>query len=180
MPAAAMYHELLHSDLKNSGYRQFTIGLVTNEQSLKLIELLSPIDNELQHHKMYKSFLAAGFRPERFYADIDRNSYRDLCHEVSSLYHSYGLSSYFLKFLTVIAPGGCGKAAKRQDARELIFSKCGANYQRILEEVEQDIKEWALSPDNDQSGVLFSILTKLGFSGAWVGRSKNFPTDGFL
>jgi len=69
-PVASFTHELLHIDAQLKGYKRIGGGVslnkVTHENLKRLCDCL---DNEFQHHKMYKEFASYGFSPSEFYAD---------------------------------------------------------------------------------------------------------------
>ena len=82
-PAEAFYHELLHADLENSGYIPYRVVVTVVPTGLRLPGLLGAFDNELQHHRMFGRYMAAGLAPEILYADTDANDSRALDARVS-------------------------------------------------------------------------------------------------
>ena len=61
-PAESLYHELLHADLKTGGYLQYNlVNWGHNPLAQKVSGLLTALDNELQHHRIYSTFIGAGF-----------------------------------------------------------------------------------------------------------------------
>lgn len=69
-PAESLYHELLHANMKLAEYCQHLTCVRVVEGNTPLV-LAEALDNELQHHRMFPSFVAAGFDSARFYHDGD-------------------------------------------------------------------------------------------------------------
>jgi hypothetical protein len=84
-PAEAFYHELLHADLENSGYIPYRVVLTVVPKGLQPPGLLGALDNELQHHRIFGRYMAAGLAPESFYADTDADDFRGVPAKVREL-----------------------------------------------------------------------------------------------
>jgi hypothetical protein len=178
-PAAALYHELLHADLKNSGYRQYSQFLFTNRRTLALKGILEALDNELQHHRIFGSFTGAGFAADTFYADDDISTYRVIREDLAGMRRSAPARDYLLRFLTVIAPGGCGSDDDRCSLRDFLFYKAGPNTRGKLETIENHIAAWTASTEMDPGHTLLAIIHALGdYGGAWFGANQDFPSGG--
>ena len=109
-PSESLSHELLHAKLKLLGYRQYsTVCSMNNDQGL-LKSIVEALDNELQHHRMFTEFLTMGFNPIHFYFDGDTDAYRTIRKEIKLMGPSTHVGQFFLKFVTVIAPGGRGQS----------------------------------------------------------------------
>lgn len=76
-PVEALAHELLHTELKLAGYRQYTLlgALVPQERRQLYSQVLSMLDNELQHHRMFHRFGQLGLAGKRFYNDADKSTF---------------------------------------------------------------------------------------------------------
>lgn len=179
-PAASLFHELLHAEMKNSGYAQYTYAVTTNAVGKGVTPILEALDNELQHHRFYPKFAAAGFKPNEFYSPKDKGAFRDTRKELQKMGTGTAPQAYFLKLLTVIAPGGFGSEDDRRKLRFFLNARCGATTEGIMYDAEAEIQSWAKSTTLDQGPAINSILKRLGFDGVWVGKSKNFPDDGLF
>lgn len=138
------------------------------------------LDNELQHHRFYPKFVTAGFRPDEFYSPKDRGTFRKTREELRKMGHRTTPQAFFLKLLTVIAPGGFGSDEDRTKLRFLLDARCGATTKEIMADVEAEIESWAKSETLDHGPTIKAVLERLGFNGVWVGKSKSFPNDGFF
>ena len=180
-PAAALYHELLHADLKNTGYRQHTLLLPTNPAAEAASELLAPLDNELQHHRMFARFSAAGFADEDFYADDDVSTFAWVRQELVGVTAQTPVGHILMLLLTVIAPGGHGTAGERAELHDLLMNQAGPAKAAILVAVEDHIAAWAISDQADPRETLRAIFAELGdYDGCWIGATPAFPDDGFF
>lgn len=177
-PAEAFYHELLHADLENSGYIPYRVVVTVVPKGLQLPGLLGALDNELQHHRMFGRYMAAGLAPENFYADTDADDFRGVPAKVSELTKGSSPSEALLPFFTIIAPGGVGSEDERSELRSLLKSQCGEETYSKLEEIERAISRWATSADTDPLSTILSVLRSLGeYDGTWVGASPaDFPS----
>src|SRR5205823_12320984 len=70
-PGASLAHELLHVLVQHSGYERIRVGFSTIDQTWRFQRLMTCLDNELQHHKMFPRFAQLGFPANEFYADDD-------------------------------------------------------------------------------------------------------------
>lgn len=180
-PAAALYHELLHADLKNAGYRQHSLLLAANAAAKAAQELLAPLDNELQHHRMFPRFSAAGFADDAFYGDDDTASFAWVRQQLAGVSDQMPVGHILMLLLTVIAPGGHGSAEERAELRGAILDQAGPPKAAILAAVEDHIAAWAISDQADPRETLRAIFVELGgYGGGWVGVTEAFPDDGFF
>lgn len=123
-PAAALYHELLHAQLKLSGYQQLRISVSMDGKLALLKAVLEALDNELQHRRMIGDFLAAGFPPEQYYHDDDPEAFRHARQELRGLNKELLTEEFFFPFLTIIAPAGAGSDDQRQKLKNFCRSVC--------------------------------------------------------
>lgn len=178
-PDAALYHELLHADFKLAGYRQYTQIVPTNDRILQLKPLVEALDNELQHHRMFAQFQAAGFPDEVFYDDDDKSAFRKTREKLRKMSPSSSLDDFLLKLLTVIAPGGRGSAEDRRKLRNFLMIKAGPLKAAKLEAIEAHIMAWAKASTFDAGPTLQAIFREFGdCEGGWLGASRAFPDDG--
>jgi hypothetical protein len=178
---AALFHELLHADFKNQGYRQHLTLVPTSDRTERLFGLLNPLDNELQHHRIYARFVAAGFAPETFYDDDDKSAFTKTRKELRKMSPADPLDLFVLKLITVIAPGGCGTDKARQQLRTFLYNRAGPKKAAKLQAIEAHITAWASGTTTDVGPTLKAIYEAFGdCDGAWIGASMAFPDEVFF
>ena len=178
-PTESLYHELLHADLKLNGYRQHvTYVRITTDQSARV--LADALDNELQHHRMFPAFVAAGFDPRRFYHDGDETTYASIRAELKRMKPAKtNAATYFLKYLSVISPGGSGGDEARTKLDRFFRMIVPPEKLQLVDTAAEKVRAWGLAPDNDPGAVTAEIISGLGdYQGWWIGASENFPSDG--
>ncbi len=171
-PVEALAHELLHADLKLKGYQQFTslVALAPKERRQLYLTVLSMLDNELQHHRMFRGFTALGLSKKRFYNDTDKNTYREVRREVEELQKGDHPAEFLLQFASVIAPGGAGDEAQRQPLKNFVKTRCTPETWRVLVEVEGLIEKWRLGTSLDVTATVRDILRLVaGEDRLWFG-----------
>jgi hypothetical protein len=180
-PAAALYHELLHARLKIAGYKQHDQIVPTRARIFDLKPLVEALDNELQHHRMFGAFAAAGFSASAFYSDDDASAFTMTRRELRKMSPKDPLEHFFLKLLTVIAPGGHGSDDDRRKLRNFLRVTAGPKKATSLDLIEGHIKAWTASTSLDPGPTLRAVLQEIGDAdGGWLGASQNFPTDGIF
>lgn len=181
-PEESLYHELLHADLKNNGYNSLLIQAGVEERMGELMALLGPIDNELQHHRMFDRFVADGFASERFYCDADAKTFVDMREVLRGMPSDLPAAIMLLQFLGIIAPGGVMNDAERNELRALVRSKALPSTFEQLEHVEGIIKHWAANGEAGPELAVVAILKALGrYDRTWIGASPaDFPNSGYF
>lgn len=178
-PAESLYHELLHAQIKIGGYRQYNQYLQA-ATSLPLAVLGDALDNELQHHRFFSKFQGAGFNPAYFYHDGDDESYRHIRRDIERLDPAAtSAATYFLRYLTVLSPGGRGSDAEREALKQFFFEKVPKEKMDAVKAAAAEILAFGESDNLDPGDVIVNVAQRLGgFQGWWVGKSQNFPDDG--
>src|SRR5262249_50868279 len=116
-PSSALMHELLHAKLKISGYRQYLTVVSMDDKRNALLAIATILDNELQHHRMYGAYAAAGLDPGHFYHDDDVESFDQVRTELKNMRKQAAPEEFFRLFVTVIAPGGVGTEDERRQLK---------------------------------------------------------------
>lgn len=181
-PSAAFAHELLHLDTKLNGFRSVRIHACTQYGGEPLELLLECLDNELQHHKFYGTFVSLGFPPEAFYADDDIYSEDLLRYVVAQDYkHVIDIVPHFF---SLIAPGGCIEPSAKEELRQAFLDKDDGRFKEQLINIEEICEEWRMSDSYDCAPffrrILLVVQPKPHF--AWFGYSLTDrpPQQGFF
>lgn len=176
-PAESMAHELLHIRTQLLGYRRLRIDA---SRTLPLDfrgHLISALDNELQHHRMFPEYRRRGFSSTRFYRDDDTNTEAALRSELAT---NDSFRDLLVPFLSLIAPGGQLRESAKRKLRAQFFGKpFGDGFQRV----EAILQSWARQHHLDAEAAVREIyllvdpqqLTWLGY-----GTEADFPGNGFF
>ncbi len=178
-PAESLYHELLHAQMKIGGYRQYNQYLQATA-SLPLYVLGDALDNELQHHRFFSKFTDAGFNSAHFYHDGDVESYKHIRQDIERMDPAAtSAATYFLRFLTVLAPGGRGSDAEREALKQFFVEAIPKGKMDAVEAAAAEVLAFGGSDRLDPGDTIRNVAQLLGgFEGWWVGKSQNFPDDG--
>lgn len=180
-PAAALAHELLHANLKNRGYKQYTIMCSMDTQQSLLKPICEALDNELQHQRMIDDFLALGFAKEDFYHDDDAGAFRQVRNAVKGMSKDRHPCEFLYQYFTVLAPGGVGSDGERQQLKNFFKARCTPETWQMLQAIEADFQTWRTATTLDAGPTIAGILKHLGcFNLSWIGTSQDFPTNGYF
>jgi hypothetical protein len=178
--ASCLAHELLHLIVQGKGVRQMTDQVVSDDRLDRRVRFLRwTLNNELQHHKIFRRFVAAGFDSKEFYHDDDAEIGEHFAEEVA------GLGGEVVRavklYLSILAPGGLLTKAERDDYEKQLMSIEGGRYRAALMEVKAAIQEWSRSTTYDiESCVRRICRAAFGDGEIWLGYSETFPQDGFF
>ncbi|PQM25898.1 hypothetical protein CVO77_12345 [Sphingopyxis lindanitolerans] len=171
-------HELLHADLKLKGFRQHLTMLRVDDNDM-VQHVVQALDNELQHHRMFPAFVAAGLDPSKFYCDSDGQTYKSVRTELKRMKPKVATTGYlFLKYLSAIAPGGAGTDADREQLKRFFRLTVPGEKMAKIDAAAEMLLAWGGGTSLDAGPVIRDILEVLGFNGWWIGASHNFPKDG--
>lgn len=182
-PAESLAHELLHAEQKLMGYRQYNLSVAKAPcQSLQLVsQLLTILDNELQHHRIADRFASCGFNLKHFYHDGDKNTYKKARRVLQDMNSANSAAEFFTQFVTVIAPGGEGSDKERRQLRTFLMLRCGTKHEEVLTQIEGIFANWRASISFNAGPFIQQILSLLRLPGSfWIGASTSFPADGFF
>ena len=181
-PAESLYHELLHAKLKLAGYVQYLTSVKVVEDNTPLV-VAKALDNELQHHRMFPSFVAAGFDPARFYHDGDHNTYALVRAELKRMKpDKTSAADYFLKYLSIMAPGGAGGEGKRAQLDRFFRMTVSTDKLAKVDVAAQKLRAWGLAKTPSAGATIVEIIAGLGdYDGWWFGASPgDFPSAGYF
>lgn len=180
-PVESLAHELLHLWLQTQGYRRPRLMIWPTDQVGFGSHLMTFLDNELQHHRMFARFLAAGLDPVRFYADDDVKvgNYlsRQLGKNISDFRDLIG------KYFTLVAPGGTLSDAQRDGFRRIMDKMNKGVFAEDLKTLDGILDDWRNDPGLNPEETIRRIIHLFESPAvAWVGYgTKNeFPHNGFF
>lgn len=88
-------------------------------------------------------------------------------------------AEYFLKYLSVIAPGGAGGEGKRAQLDRFFRKKVPPDKLTRVDAAAQKVRTWGAATTPDPGPVITEIIAALGdYDGWWIGSSEDFPTAG--
>lgn len=155
-PSASLMHELLHIRLQLSGYRRIRFGIsnVADPETCKL--LMDCLDNELQHHKFYADFIAAGFSPDQFYMDSDADTEKFLDAEIDAGFTSTAAAA--IVFFSLIAPGGSLSESAETRLRQRLETLDNGAHAAAFGGIAAAVQDWIASPSSDARTTIRRIL----------------------
>jgi hypothetical protein len=178
-PAAALAHELLHANLKNAGYRQYTIICSMDTERAYLKPICEALDNELQHQRMIDDFVALGLANEHFYHDDDVSAFPYVRNTLKGMDRNNHPCEFLYQYFTVLAPGGVGSDKERAQLKQFFRMRCAPGTWDMLQAIETEFATWRTGTTLDAGPTIANILRHVGcFNLSWVGTSKDFPTAG--
>jgi hypothetical protein len=179
-PEECFTHELLHIDTQIKGYKRLRFGFSAFDTSDYFKELMSAIDNELQHHKMFPDFLKMGYNKEQFYIDSDTETEKYLQSYLTK--KTIEFRPTFLRYLTLIAPGGCLDDNTKQELKENFKSLNGNSYRAYFDHIDKQFEDWtAVNSYNAEAYLKEMFVTISGGELTWFGygKAEEFPNNGF-
>lgn len=182
-PLSAFAHELLHLRLAARGYRHIRANANHDpEINLRAASLISALDNELQHHRMFPDFVSAGFDGRDFYAESDDGALADVKAMVEAIDHQNPPSGVLLTYLTLIAPGGRWPDGSCDALMELLRTKVLPETWEKLLAIKATIEAWRNQDILDPIETIASIFETLGdLNGTFIGESPNsYPVGAFI
>lgn len=182
-PLPSFAHEYLHLRLSARGY-QHILGSINFDpaKNKRIQRLLGALDNELQHHRMFDDFVAAGFEAGDFYAESDDTSHVALRSEIEALSFATDGIDVLTNFLSVIAPGGRWPDGEREELRNLLKTKIPTGMWDKLLKIEAIIDRWKQQADLNPIGTIASIIETLGgYNDTFIGVDvEAYPNHGAI
>lgn len=180
-------HELLHASTQINGYRRFRGAISLNlEFHTKLPRIISCLDNELQHHKMFDKFLEMGFQAENFYNDSDSEIEEYLINVLSE--NNLSFEDLFPDYMSLIAPGGTLTYDQIEKLKLSFKEYDGSIYESKFIQIDQIISDWVADNNFDAETYIIRIFNILTNSPVWITydntinglNENNFPINGFF
>lgn len=182
-PTEALAHELLHTDLKVGGYRQYSFHIAKAPYTHRVVinSLLTMLDNELQHQRMDRRFVELGFSLAHFYEDADVNAFKKVRREAEKIKGKVSIVEFLRLYITLLAPGGPQSDSERSQAKVFLLNRATPLVRQKIKAIEEVFVDWRSSETLDAGPFLKRILEiiELGCS-YWVGSDENFPDSGFF
>lgn len=157
-PSAALVHELLHIDLQLKGYRRPSGFISDIVDSATFKRLMTCLDNELQHQRMFAPFRSMNFRSKQFYADSDVGTELFLLNELAKAQDRIERA---IHFFTLIAPGGAISESSRNHLRQKFRTVDGGLHESVWVAIEAIVERWKNDASFDVTPYLKEILLTL-------------------
>jgi hypothetical protein len=180
-PVEACAHELLHIDAQLRGYRRIRIGFSTYDRTYLFPRFMTCLDNELQHHKIYNSFISLGFEPGCFYCDSDTEIEQYI--KKVLIDQNRNLLQVIPDFFSTIAPGGSLSETTKDELVQSFYNLNGGQYKSTLETIKEVVNNWGTSESYDNLPVIRDIMLGIQPSPnyTWFGFNENErPPQGFF
>ncbi|MEI3807565.1 hypothetical protein V6R85_23885 [Agrobacterium sp. CCNWLW32] len=181
-PLPSFAHEILHVCLSARGYRHVVEIANMDEHKRNVLQaIVTALDNELQHHRMFDEFVAAGFDGGDFYHDGDDASHTDIRKEIDGLSPKDHPTAAFFVYLTLLAPGGGWPEGERENLTHLLESKVSADTWTKLQKIAALIDGWKHQADLDPTKTVAAIIDTLGdLENTFIGEPGAYPVGAFI
>lgn len=181
-PQPSFAHEILHVCLSARGYKHIVaVGGLDELKVTVLQALVSALDNELQHHRMFDEFVAAGFDAGEFYHDGDATAHVDVRKEIEELTTAHPPVAALFVYLTLLAPGGGWPDGEREDLTARLQSNVSMDIWDKLQSISGLIDHWKVQAHLDPTDTVAAIIERLGdFDGTFVGEPDAYPVGRFI
>lgn len=181
-PLPSFAHEILHVCLSARGYKHIVEIANMDEHKRNVLQaIVSALDNELQHHRMFHEFVSAGFEGGEFYHDGDDASHvevRAAIEEITADQHS---TAAFFSYITLIAPGGSWPSGEQEDLIQLLKSKVSDETWAKMLKISELIDAWKVQSDLDPTNTVADIIETLGdLDNTFVGEADAYPVGAFI
>lgn len=184
-PIASFTHELLHIDTQMKGYRRIRGGICLDKTVNQWLErILTSIDNEFQHHKMFLEFSKLGFKKEEFYHDND-SKIIDRLEEILSQ-PNQPLHDIVIDYLSLIAPGGKIPYSVFCNLQQEFYLYEGSKYAINFKKIDNIMQRWTNDTSFDAESYIIEFLDNLQTKPLWITYNTGskhmeiFPNDGFF
>lgn len=180
-PECCFVHELLHIDTQIKGYKRLRTGISAFDQTEFFGTLMSALDNELQHHKMFPEYEKLQYPKEKFYIDSDTSTEAYLRSYVTK--KAIEFRPTFLRYLTLITPGGSMSDETKSELKENFKSLNDNSYRAYFDHIDKQFDEWTKTTSYNAEPYLkemFITISNGEFTWFGYGTSEEFPSNGFF
>lgn len=185
-PISAFTHELLHINTQLEGYKRLRGAISLNLKfHSKLAQLLTCLDNEFQHHKMYDKFIEMGFPSIEFYNDSDSEVEKYLRNGL--LKANLQFEDLVLYYMSLIAPGGSLTTGIIEQLKAEFRNYQNGIFMNRFNEIDKVMNEWKSDKGFDAEQYIKRIFHIINSGSVWITydnieglNDKNFPTTGFF
>ncbi len=143
--------------------------------------LITCLDNELQHQRMYHRYLELGFDASKFYGEFAKEMRR---HYDRLLNESKGdMRTVMTGYLSLVAPGGSLSDDERVEFIQRFKAIHKGSYAASLARVDEALAAWRQQASLDAEDTVRKIIREMQtpsetFIG--YGTSDEFPANGFF
>lgn len=181
-PQESLAHELLHLALQKDGYQRMRYGTCSFTLDDKWFgNLISCLDNELQHQRMYPRYLELGFDASKFYGESAkemRRYYNRLLQESNG-----DIRTVMTGYLSLVAPGGSLPEDERAEFIQRFNAIHKCSYAISLTQVDEALAAWrqqeSLNAEDTARQIIRAMQTP---SETFIGYGTldEFPENGFF
>ncbi|MEX2499047.1 MAG: hypothetical protein WD397_09270 [Wenzhouxiangellaceae bacterium] len=141
--------------------------------------LIECLDNELQHHRMFRKFLELGYEPQNFYNDEDS----EVAGYLEKVLNNTGatLLERMPDYMTLIAPGG--SLTNREKAKLSSRFRASISNREAFDAIDEATAKWKHDDSLNQEVTVSSIISTIpGEHSSWIGfdNGAGFPESGFF
>ncbi len=181
-PLPSFAHEILHVCLSARGYKHVVELANTDPIRLSVLQaLISSLDNELQHHRMFGEFVATGFDGGEFYHDGDAAGHADVRKDIEALTKNHPPVAALFVYLTLLAPGGNWPDGAREELTHLLQANVSMDTWDKLQVISGIIGRCKQQADLDPTETVAAIIEALDdFDGTFVGEPNAYPVGAFV
>jgi hypothetical protein len=180
-PESCFTHELLHIDTQIRGYKRLKVGISAFDQTDYFKTLMSALDNELQHHKMFTEYEELGYPKEQFYIDTDTQTENYLRTYLSKKVITF--KPTFLRYLTLIAPRGTITGKVKKELKNKFKQLDKDKFKDYFNHIDEQFDKWGKDTSFDAEPYLkeiFIVISGGEFTWFGYGKSEDFPKNGFF
>lgn len=185
-PEESFTHELLHIDTQINGYRRIRTGVSLQKTTQNALpNIVNCLDNEFQHHKMYKAFEDMKYAPDRFYHDSDTETLNYLKKVLEN--KGMDLMRILPQYFTVIAPGGAMTEDERAEIKKNFHEYNNGIHKVQLQKIDAIIEAWKNDNSYDAEPYIKQTCNLMDNIKTWITyenlsgiNDENFPSTGFF
>jgi len=153
-------HELLHAKCQLDGYKRIKWSISNKDINGYMSILGTAIDNEFQHHKMFKNFTNMGYNPSNFYGYFDSKTRN---HILSYLENpDKHIFMIITQYLTLTSAGSEIIFDDLDILKDKFRKITGGSSSKILDCIDYEIDIWKHGNEFDVSKPLKAIFSIIG------------------
>lgn len=182
-PEESFVHELLHFKCQIMGFKRMRYGCCSADKDGYFSKLITALDNELQHHKIYSQYMDLGYDEHHFYNDNDSDTAQYILDYLNNPQKKK--LTLLTNYLTVISPGSELIFNNLNEIKSSFRNLCTTRYKDVIDCIDVEIKKWVNSTSYDAKQHISKIFqmipgaeyTFIGYGDLSEGLSNGFFTN---